>query len=482
MTGTKLRHPLPARHRRAACPDANARADKTFPAPAPPPPALHYGCRVSILDEPIARLDGTAGTLRDLTGGHPALLVNVASRCGLTPQYTALEQLHEKYAAPRLHRRRAAVQPVRRPGAGQSEEIAEFCSATYGVTFPMSEKVDVNGEHRHPVYPGLVQTPDESGKAGDVTWNFEKFLLAADGTVVARFGPQDVPGRPTGDRRDRARRCLSGHGRWASPPTWRCSASRARRSRSATTTSWCARPPTRRTTGATAWSWTGSPGRARSPGGSTTFDRAHPHAGHVAIGIDDPGTSRRPCGGGRGPSSRSSGTSSSPRPAWSSPPPRSTDVECRAVDVADDAAWADLVTWRSGRTTAARPRGSRTLPTRRTPSTRRARRRPATARWFAAYLPDGRPVASLGVFAVGAGLARYQDVMTDADHRRRGIAGRAAPVRRSLGPGPATTCGHWSSSRTPTDRPSACTARAGFDDHARAVGAVPRSRKSIRQA
>ncbi len=151
---------------------------------------------MSILDEPLARLDGTPGTLRDLTGGRPALLVNVASKCGLTPQYTALEQLHQEYADRGFT---VVGLPCNQFGGqepGSSEDIAEFCSATYGVTFPMSEKVEVNGSGRHPVYQDLVQTPDESGKAGDISWNFEKFLIAADGSVVARFAPQVVPDDP----------------------------------------------------------------------------------------------------------------------------------------------------------------------------------------------------------------------------------------------------------------------------------------------
>ncbi len=76
---------------------------------------------------------------------------------------------------------------------GSSEEIAEFCSATYGVTFPMSEKIEVNGDDRHPIYQALVDTPDETGKVGDVQWNFEKFLVDADGSVVARFSPTVEP-------------------------------------------------------------------------------------------------------------------------------------------------------------------------------------------------------------------------------------------------------------------------------------------------
>ncbi len=151
---------------------------------------------MSILDSSIARLDGSPATLRKLTGGRPALLVNVASRCGLTPQYSGLERLHEKYA----DRGFTVVGfPCNQFGGqepGTSGEIAEFCSATYGVTFPMSEKVDVNGEDRHEIFSTLVETPNEKGRIGDVQWNFEKFVIAADGTAVARFNagvdPEDA--------------------------------------------------------------------------------------------------------------------------------------------------------------------------------------------------------------------------------------------------------------------------------------------------
>lgn len=146
---------------------------------------------MTLLDTPLARLDGTPGTLRDLTGGKPALLVNVASKCGLTPQYTALEALHEQH--PDL----AVVGlPCNQFGGqepGTSEEIAEFCSATYGVAFPMSEKIEVNGPGRHALYEGLVDTQDEGGESGDIRWNFEKFVIDADGTPVARFSPQVAP-------------------------------------------------------------------------------------------------------------------------------------------------------------------------------------------------------------------------------------------------------------------------------------------------
>ncbi|KRE39149.1 glutathione peroxidase [Janibacter sp. Soil728] len=146
---------------------------------------------MTLLDTPLARLDGTPGTLRDLTGGKPALLVNVASKCGLTPQYTALEALHEQH--PDL----AVVGlPCNQFGGqepGTSEEIAEFCSATYGVAFPLSEKIEVNGPGRHALYEGLVDTQDEGGESGDIRWNFEKFVIDADGTPVARFSPRVEP-------------------------------------------------------------------------------------------------------------------------------------------------------------------------------------------------------------------------------------------------------------------------------------------------
>jgi glutathione peroxidase len=148
------------------------------------------------LDTPIGRLDGTPATLGDLTGGRPALLVNVASKCGLTPQYTALEALHEKYADRGFTVVGVPCNQFGGQEPGTADEIAEFCSATYGVTFPMTEKVDVNGPGRHPVYGELVQVADETGRDGDVTWNFEKFLLDGSGNVVARFDPGVVPDDP----------------------------------------------------------------------------------------------------------------------------------------------------------------------------------------------------------------------------------------------------------------------------------------------
>ena len=146
-----------------------------------------------LLDTAIARLDGTPATLREITAGRPALLVNVASRCGLTPQYDALEQVHERYADRGFTVVGVPCNQFGSQEPGSPAEIAEFCSTTYGVTFPLTEKVEVNGPGRHALYDELVRFADDRGVVGDITWNFEKFLLDADGAVVARFRPAVAP-------------------------------------------------------------------------------------------------------------------------------------------------------------------------------------------------------------------------------------------------------------------------------------------------
>jgi glutathione peroxidase len=151
---------------------------------------------MSLLDQSLGRLDGTPATLGEITGGAAALLVNVASRCGLTPQYAGLETLHEKYADRGFTVVGVPCNQFAGQEPGSAEEIAEFCSATYGVTFPMTEKVEVNGEGRHPVYVALTKVAGPDGQAGDIAWNFEKFVLAPDGTPVARFSPQVQPDDP----------------------------------------------------------------------------------------------------------------------------------------------------------------------------------------------------------------------------------------------------------------------------------------------
>lgn len=143
-------------------------------------------------------IDALAGGPADLAQyrGKAVLVVNVASKCGLTPQYGALEKIHERYAARGFTVLGVPCNQFMGQEPGTAGEIAEFCSATYGVTFPMTEKVEVNGERRHGLYQWLVDVPDAEGHTGDIRWNFEKFLIGPDSTVVARFAPQVEPDAP----------------------------------------------------------------------------------------------------------------------------------------------------------------------------------------------------------------------------------------------------------------------------------------------
>ena len=147
-----------------------------------------------LLDLPVTTLSGEDTTLGALTGGRPALVVNVASRCGLTPQYEGLEQLQREYGVRGFTVVGVPCNQFAGQEPGSAEEIASFCSATYGVTFPMTAKIDVNGDGAHPLYQRLTAVRDAAGEAGPVQWNFEKFLIGADGEVVGRFRPQTQPG------------------------------------------------------------------------------------------------------------------------------------------------------------------------------------------------------------------------------------------------------------------------------------------------
>ncbi|MFF7448415.1 MULTISPECIES: glutathione peroxidase [unclassified Streptomyces] len=146
----------------------------------------------SPLSVEINTLQGGAADLSQYAG-QAVLVVNVASKCGLTPQYTGLEKLQKEYADKGFTVLGVPCNQFLGQEPGSAEEIAEFCSATYGVSFPMTEKVDVNGEDRHPLYERLVGFADAEGHSGDIRWNFEKFLIGRDGTVVARFSPQTEP-------------------------------------------------------------------------------------------------------------------------------------------------------------------------------------------------------------------------------------------------------------------------------------------------
>ncbi len=146
--------------------------------------------RLTTIDDiPLVTIDGTPTTLAAYPGAK--LIVNVASRCGFTPQYEGLERLYETY-------RDRGLTVLGFPSnqflqeLGSEESIKEFCSMNYGVTFPMFAKVRVNGRSRHPLYAQLTQVPDGEGKAGKVAWNFEKFLVTPDG-VVHRFRTKTEP-------------------------------------------------------------------------------------------------------------------------------------------------------------------------------------------------------------------------------------------------------------------------------------------------
>jgi glutathione peroxidase len=150
---------------------------------------------MSLYETEIRSLDGTNGKLAEQQG-KVTLMVNVASKCGLTPQYTGLEKIHERYAD-----RGFAVLgfPCNQFGAqepGTPEEIADFCTTNYSVTFPLFEKIDVNGDDRHAIYTELTPVADGEGHTGDIRWNFEKFLVGRDGDVIARFSPMVDPEAP----------------------------------------------------------------------------------------------------------------------------------------------------------------------------------------------------------------------------------------------------------------------------------------------
>jgi glutathione peroxidase len=147
---------------------------------------------MSLYDIPLTTLEGEPTTLAPYAD-DALLVVNVASKCGLTPQYEGLEQLHEELSGRGLTVLGFPCNQFGDQEPGSEEEIATFCSMTYGVTFPMFSKIDVNGPDRHPLYQELTRVPDPEGEAGDVVWNFEKFLVAPGGQQVRRFRPLVEP-------------------------------------------------------------------------------------------------------------------------------------------------------------------------------------------------------------------------------------------------------------------------------------------------
>ncbi len=148
----------------------------------------------SIYDIPINTLQGEPASLAPYKG-KTLLLVNVASKCGLTPQYEGLQNLQDKYGERGFTVLGFPCNQFMEQEPGTPDEIAEFCSVNYSVTFPLFEKIEVNGPDRHALYEEITATPDAEGQAGDIQWNFEKFLVSPDGTV-ARFRPMVNPEDP----------------------------------------------------------------------------------------------------------------------------------------------------------------------------------------------------------------------------------------------------------------------------------------------
>ncbi|MBF6169465.1 glutathione peroxidase [Streptomyces gardneri] len=151
---------------------------------------------MSLREVPLRTLSGEPTTLAELVGDRAVLLVNVASKCGLTPQYSGLVELHNTFGPRGFSVVGVPCNQFMGQEPGTAEEIQQFCSTTYGVDFPLLEKTDVNGEQRHALYQSLVDTPDAEGNAGDIQWNFEKFLIDRDGKVAGRFRPRTTPEAP----------------------------------------------------------------------------------------------------------------------------------------------------------------------------------------------------------------------------------------------------------------------------------------------
>lgn len=151
---------------------------------------------MSLYDIPLRTLTGEPTSLAEYKG-KALLIVNVASKCGLTPQYTGLENLQQRYAARGFTVLGFPCNQFAGQEPGSAEEIQTFCSTTYGVTFPLFEKIDVNGDDRHPLYRQLTQVADAEGETGDVSWNFEKFLISPTAPWPPACGRGSSRSRPS---------------------------------------------------------------------------------------------------------------------------------------------------------------------------------------------------------------------------------------------------------------------------------------------
>jgi glutathione peroxidase len=202
--GSKAKEPAPHGDMAAKAAPAEPRphGDKAAtqaPVDLPPPGTAPTPSAIASDDPmwtaPIKTLRGKPMTLGDFKG-KALLLVNVASQCGNTPQYATLEALQKKYEAKGFT---VVGFPCNQFGGqepGSPEEIEKFCSVNYGITFPITEKIEVNGPSRHPIYASLTKVADASGHGGDIRWNFEKFVVSADGTKITRFTPKTKPDDP----------------------------------------------------------------------------------------------------------------------------------------------------------------------------------------------------------------------------------------------------------------------------------------------
>ena len=177
-------------------PTAKAADPANLPKPGTAPPAVPITKELdSMWDAKIKTLQGQDTTLAAYKG-KGLLLVNVASKCGLTPQYTTLEAVQKKYAAKGFSVIGFPCNQFGGQEPGSAKDIEQFCSTTYGVTFPMMEKLEVNGPGRHEIYKALTPLADAKGHSGDIRWNFEKFIVSADGSKVTRFSPDTTPDDP----------------------------------------------------------------------------------------------------------------------------------------------------------------------------------------------------------------------------------------------------------------------------------------------
>lgn len=177
-------------------PTAAASDPANLPPAGSPPAAVVVDKQLdAIWNAPIHTLKGEPTTLAHYKG-KALLLVNVASKCGNTPQYSTLEALQKKYEAKGFTVIGFPCNQFHGQEPGTAEEIAQFCATNYGITFPIMEKIEVNGDGRHPIYKALTPIADASGHEGDIRWNFEKFVVSADGKKVTRFSPKTKPEDP----------------------------------------------------------------------------------------------------------------------------------------------------------------------------------------------------------------------------------------------------------------------------------------------